>query len=138
MVDPSAALAAFVMSVLSWYGMIRTGIERFNNDIHEITGRKTSVRINIRKLELLDDDMEKWRELWLILHKDMREDLHVTLWGRIAYDKIRKALIDMETKAEKAQYSRHLDTSGSKGADAGGRVEWKPRAGDCGRHHQKE
>lgn len=103
MVDPSAALAAFVMSVLSWYGMIRTGIERFNNDIREITGRKTSVRINIRKLELLDDDMEKWRELWLILHKDMREDLHVTLWGRIAYDKIRKALIDMETKAEKAR-----------------------------------
>jgi hypothetical protein len=102
MVEPSAALAAFVMGVLSWYGMIRTGIERFNKDIHEIKGRKRSVRISTLDLELLDRDMERWRKLWLILHKDMGKDLHVILWGESAYVKIRRALMDMEAKAQKA------------------------------------
>jgi hypothetical protein len=75
-----AAVAAFAMAVISWYGMLRSGIDllhkdktcfkRFGSELVEIDN------IMVNQCERLDD----WQEKWMVYDEDISDSLFAHFW----------------------------------------------------------
>lgn len=98
-----AAIAAFTMAVISWYGMLRTGIELVHRDMKESKSYYQNIKTMIDDLGLQKRELDRWKKQWFVC-SDAPKSLHLVLWGQTEYDTIETKLAymnDMRKKAEK-------------------------------------
>ncbi len=103
MADPTlpagAAIAGFVMAVISWYGMLRTGIQLIYNDIKDSKSYKRDVKEMIEDLGRQNRQLEQWKRQWLVW-KETPESLHLQFWGETEYKTIKVKLEGMRGDCE--------------------------------------
>lgn len=76
-----ASIAAFVMSVISWYGMLRTGYQAGYRDFHARNHVSTN-RFSIKtKLDRQEERFKDFQKRWLIFSKELPQELYQALWG---------------------------------------------------------
>jgi hypothetical protein len=76
-----ATIAAFVMSVISWYGMLRTGYLAIYHDAHarnHIGANRISIETELDRQQARFKDFQK---RWLIFSKELPLELYQRLWG---------------------------------------------------------
>ena len=89
-----AAIAGFVMAVIGWYGMLRTGVQTIHNDIKDSKSYKRDVTGMIQDLDRQNRKLEQWKKQWLVW-KESPESLHLEFWGKTEYDTIKVKLEGM-------------------------------------------
>lgn len=105
-----ATIAAFAMAVISWYAVLRTGIQLIHNDIKESKSYFQTVKTMIDDLDLQRRELEKWKKQWLVF-RDMPQSLHLNLWGEEEYSTIRIKLEDMNVLRKEAENDLHSFTA---------------------------
>lgn len=105
-----AAIAAFAMAVIGWYGMLRTGIELVHRDMKESKSYHQDVKSMIDDLGFQKRELERWKKQWLVL-REAPESLHVALWGQSEYDTIKTKLEDMKARSKEAEKDLRSFTS---------------------------
>ena len=90
-----AAIAAFVMAVISWYGMLRTGVQYIYHDIKDSKSYKKDVKIMIKDLDWQNRQLELWRKQWLVW-EETPKSLHLIFWGEKDYETIKDKLDGMQ------------------------------------------
>ena len=92
MADPilpaGATIAVFVMTVISWYGMLRTGVQYIHNDIKDSKSYKTDVNTMVEDLGRQNRQLEQWKKQWLVW-EETPESLHLRFWGEASYNTIK-------------------------------------------------
>jgi hypothetical protein len=109
MVDPilpaGATIAAFVMTVLSWYGMLRTGLQLIHNDIEANKSAAEDIANIFTDLKHQENAFNDWRRSWLI-SKTTPNEVLLQFWGDqrlwIINDKLRRI------EADFARTRKHL------------------------------
>ena len=94
-----ATIAAFVMSVISWYGTLRAGYQAAYLDSHTIRSVFTD---KISMEEGLDQQKELFTDFqkrWLIFSANLPPELYEKLWGPVACAKIKKLFENIETRS---------------------------------------
>jgi hypothetical protein len=86
-----ASIAAFLMAVISWYAMLRTGVQLVHNDLQAAKSLEKDVKNMLDDLEMQQRAMEKWKEQWLVWD-DTPESLYFHFWGEAEYRTIRTKL----------------------------------------------
>lgn len=103
MTDPvlpgGAAIAAFVMTVISWYGMLRTGVQLIHNDIKDSKTYKRDVDEMVQDLGRQDRKLERWKKQWLVW-EETPESLLLEFWGETEYKTIEVKLEGMKEHCE--------------------------------------
>lgn len=98
MVEPtlptSAAIAAFVMTVISWYGMLRTGVQLIHNEIKDSKSYKRDIKEMVNELDRQNRKLERWKKQWLFW-KGTPDSLHLHFWGEAEYKTIKIKLKSM-------------------------------------------
>ncbi|MCJ1253717.1 hypothetical protein MMC24_001529 [Lignoscripta atroalba] len=89
-----AVIAAFTMAVISWYGMLRTGMQLIHSDIKESKSYKVDVKMMVDELGFQTRKLEKWKKQWVVW-SEAPESLHFVLWGETEYDTIKIKLEGM-------------------------------------------
>lgn len=97
-----AAIAAFAMTVISWYGMLRTGIQLIHNDIKESKSYYQNVTTMVDDLGLQTRELEKWKKQWLVW-SGTPDSLYLALWGQTEYNTIKIKLEDMVALRKEAE-----------------------------------
>lgn len=105
-----AAIAAFAMAVISWYGMLRTGVQLIHNDMKESKSYYQNVKTMVDDLGLQCRELEKWKKRWVVCD-DAPHSLHLVLWGQAEYDTIKIKLEDMNVLRKEAENSLQSYTS---------------------------
>ena len=105
-----AAIAAFAMAVISWYGMLRTGVQLIHNDIKESKSYFQNIKTMVDDLGLQARELEKWKKQWLVW-SDAPDSLHLVLWGQTEYNTIKIKLEDMDALRKEAEKDLHSYTS---------------------------
>ena len=106
MVEPTipigVTIAGFVMAVLSWYSMVRTGLQTMHDDLEarkkvdeDIKDMYTDVKHQERKLE-------RWKKKWYICESTPDEVL-LQLWDEEATDTIKNKLKRIQEDLVKAR-----------------------------------
>ena len=90
-----AAIAAFVMAVISWYGMLRTGVQYIYNDIKDSKSYKRDVNDMIEDLGRQNRQLEQWKKQWLVW-EETPVSLHLEFWGETEYKTIKVKLQGMQ------------------------------------------
>lgn len=111
-----AAIAAFTVAVISWYGMLRTGLQLIHSDIKESKAYKLDVKMMVDELGLQTRQLEKWKKQWVVWG-EAPESLHLVLWGEIEYETVKIKLEGMYYWCEEAgkdlhQFANLKETSG--------------------------
>lgn len=101
-----AAIAAFAMAVISWYGMLRTGIQLIHSDIKESKDYEVDVKVMVDELGFQTRKLEKWKKQWVVW-SEAPESLHFVLWGETEYGTIKIKLEGMYRWCEEARKGLH-------------------------------
>ncbi|MCJ1271804.1 hypothetical protein MMC22_011709 [Lobaria immixta] len=96
------------MTVVSWYGMLRNGVQLIHDEIKEGKSYKRDVKEMVDDLGRHNKKLEQWREQWMIW-KETPDSLHRQLWGETEYSTITIKLksmmaLSMEGRKELSQY----------------------------------
>ena len=89
-----AAITAFVASVLSWYGMLRTGIQLMYNDVHAARSVEQDILAMLEDLKSQDRSIQDWKKLWFV-GDDTPESVLEGFWGKEEYENIKQKLGNM-------------------------------------------
>lgn len=101
-----AVIAAFTMAVISWYGMLRTGIQLIHSDIKESKTYEVDVKMMVDDLGFQTRKLEKWKKQWVVW-REAPESLHFVLWGETEYGTINTKLQGMYGWCEEAGKDLH-------------------------------
>jgi hypothetical protein len=95
MADPTMPLAVTVavtvMTVISWYGMLRTSVQLLELDIQASKSAEADIENSFDDLEAQESKLNDWRKLWL-LSRSTPDVVLLQFWGRDRLDRIRKKL----------------------------------------------
>ena len=97
-----ASIAAFVMAVLSWYGMLRTGIQLVYNDIQAASSVKRDIEAMMEDLHSQDRTIQDWKTLWFVWD-ETPESMFEVFWGQPEYQNIKTKLSNMHINCEDAK-----------------------------------
>ncbi|CAF9940754.1 MAG: hypothetical protein ALECFALPRED_008850 [Alectoria fallacina] len=91
-----ASIAAFVMAVISWYGMLRTGMQLMYDDIHAARSVPQEIITMRDRLESQERSIQNWKDRWYVSDHTPESMFHI-LWGVEEYESIRAKLGNMNT-----------------------------------------
>lgn len=104
MVEPTipagATIAAFVMTILSWYGMLRTGVQLIHNDIAARKSTDEDIRNIFIDLQHQENGLNGWGRSWVILEYTPNAVL-LQYWGAA-----RLEIINEKLKRIKADFAK--------------------------------
>ena len=92
-----AAITAFVAAVLSWYGMLRTGIQLMYNDVHAARSVEQDIQAMVEDLKSQDRSIQDWRKQWFV-GDDTPESVFTVFWGEEEYENIKRKLGNMDMR----------------------------------------
>ena len=90
-----AAITAFVAAVLSWYGMLRTGIQLMYNDVHAARSVEQDILEMLEDLRSQDRSIQDWKKQWFV-GDDTPESVFKVFWGEEEYQNIKRKLGNMD------------------------------------------
>lgn len=100
---PAGVTVAFlVMSVISWYGMLRAGVQLIHDEIKKTKSVKRDFRNMFEDLEHQKNGLEEWRKTWY-LSDNTPNTILVQYWGETRFDFINKNLKQIESYAKEAR-----------------------------------
>ncbi len=94
-VPAGISLAAFAGAVLSWYGMLRTGIQLMYNDIHAARSAEKDILNMLRDMDTQGRRLRAWKALWFV-QEDIPESAFLLFWGEKVYQNIQGRLVSMD------------------------------------------
>ena len=97
-------IAAFVMTVVSWYGILRNGLQLLHEDLAARKQVEEDVKDMYLNIKHQESNLNRWKRKWYICEYTPDEVL-LQYWGEDATDTIKKKLIRIKedlTKARKA------------------------------------
>lgn len=90
----SAAITAFVMTVISWCGMLRTGVQLIHDDIKDSRSYKKEIKEMVDDLGRQNRKLDQWRKQWFFW-EETPDSLHLQFWGKAEYSTIKIKLESM-------------------------------------------
>ena len=90
----AASICAFAMAVVSWYGMLRNGMQLLNSDVQAAKSFDREIDLLQEKLLSQKRALESWKVDWL-LSDDAPESMFLDFWGEAEYQGIQKRLKNM-------------------------------------------
>jgi hypothetical protein len=106
MVDPTiptgATMAAFIMTVISWYGMLRTGIKLIHSDIEGYESTADDIGNMLIDLEHQENRLNDWRRSWMI-SKTIPNTVLLQYWGEHRFKIINEKLKRIEANFMKTR-----------------------------------
>ena len=116
------------MAVISWYAMLRTGVQLIHNDIKDSKSYKRDVKDMVDDLGRQNRKLKQWERQWLVW-EGTPESLHLTFWGETEYATIKIKLESMyalsREGAKELRHFVHLTESKWQAMDAVKRRYWK-------------
>ena len=97
-----ASIAAFVMAVISWYGVLRAGMRNMYEDIHAARSVKEDILAMREQLESQERSILDWKRQWYV-SDDTPESMFHVFWGPPEYQNIKVKLGSMKTHCENAE-----------------------------------
>lgn len=115
-----ATIAAFVMAVISWYGMLRTGIQFVYDDIKGRKSAEADVWDMLVDLKHQKQGLEDWKRQWRI-SKHTPDAVLLEFWGadrhNVIYEKLKRIKSDLEKVIKSLGRLAHMENG--RWADAG-------------------
>ena len=90
-----AAITAFVGAVLSWYGMLRTGIQLMYNDVHAARSVEQDTLAMLTDLNTQHGSVQAWKKRWFVAD-ETPESVFKVFWGEEEYENIKQRLGNMD------------------------------------------
>lgn len=103
MVDAGAAVVGFVMSTISWYGMLRNGAQTIYDDAYTLRNFSREVEQIKGKAESQRDEMLVWQEKWM-LFRGAPDLLYQDFWGTERFQRIRTTLEGMNDDFQRVRH----------------------------------
>ena len=97
-----ASIAVFVMTIISWYGMLRTGIQLVHNDLQAMDSVERDVRSLVEDLKKQQRALAEWKKQWLVW-ESTPESLYLDFWGEAEHRNIKTKLENMYTNCVAAE-----------------------------------
>jgi hypothetical protein len=79
-IPAGATIAAFVMTVISWYGMLRTGVQLVHDDLENRKSVEEDIRNMLVDLEHQETSLDDWKRSWRI-SKQTPNAVLLQYWG---------------------------------------------------------
>lgn len=89
------------MAVISWYGMLRNGIQLVYNDIKDAESYSLDVKDMVDDLGRQERQLEQWQRRWWVWEETPQE-LYEKFWGPVEYKTIQTKLNMMKACASAA------------------------------------
>lgn len=106
MVEPTipagATIAVFVMTVISWYGMLRTGVQLVHDDIESRKSAEDDILNMLVDLEHQETSFTDWKRSWRISEHTPNAVL-LGYWGARRLNMINEKLKRVKSDLEKAR-----------------------------------
>jgi hypothetical protein len=101
-IPAGATVAAFVMTIISWYGMLRTGVQLIHNDIAARESADEDIRNMFIDLKHQENCLNDWRKLWII-SKYTPNAVLLQYWGAARLEIINEKLKRIEADFARAR-----------------------------------
>lgn len=106
MVEPTipagATIAAFAMAVISWYGMLRTGVQLVHDDIESRKSAGEDILNMLVDLQHQETSFKDWKRSWRI-SKQTPNAVLLQYWGATRLNMINEKLKRIKSDLEKAR-----------------------------------
>ncbi|KAI1329801.1 hypothetical protein F5Y16DRAFT_365328 [Xylariaceae sp. FL0255] len=102
LITAGATVAAFIFTVISWYNMLRTSVQRVHDDIEASQTVREDIRHMLSTMAQQENQLERWRDKWLI-DKSTPDSILLEFWGPQGFNIIQGQLKRIKADLEKSQ-----------------------------------
>lgn len=90
------------MTVISWYGNLRLGVQLVHDDVKEYKSHKRDLEDMVESLDRQKKKLEQWKRDWLVL-EHTPETLFIRYWGIDGYKSITGRMAFIEAVCDEAK-----------------------------------
>ena len=92
---PAASVAGFTFACIGLYTLLRTAVETVYKDFQAFKSWERDIESDFLALKKLEDDMQEWRDKWMVWIPESSNSLYEHFWGVDDCTEIQKRLAIM-------------------------------------------